>query len=59
MYRAYKGMFNGHLSHVAPTRKLGTDAKPFSKAPGLEGKFGETGLINLYLLDRDWETNVH
>jgi hypothetical protein len=47
IYRSYKNMFNGHLSHVAPTRKLGTDAKPFAKAPGLEGKFGESGLINL------------
>ena len=49
MYRAYKQMFNGQLSHVAAVRELGENLgkKKFSLAPGLEGKGGESGLIRL------------
>ena len=49
MYRAYKQMFNGQLSHVAAVRELSENLgkKKFSLGKGLEGKGGESGLIRL------------
>ena len=41
MYKKYKNRFHGQISHEFSQRMLGTPAKQFKLAPGMEGKFGD------------------